>query len=90
MMELKRLDQEEVIDPDRDLGDPTMGQAFDLAVMKMKNGTLTKDEPNEKENCAIFWSFACHLDSFIWKFYNALKSYKLSDRNLFDINAKLI
>jgi len=54
MMELKRLDQEEVIDPDRDLGDPTMGQAFDLAVMKMKNGTLTKDEPNEKENCAIF------------------------------------
>lgn len=53
MMELKQLEQNQLVQPDPAL-DPTMGHAYGLAMTKLKNGTLKHEEPSDKENCTIF------------------------------------
>lgn len=53
MMELKQLEQNQLVEPDPAL-DPTMGHAYGLAMTKLKNGTLRHEEPSDKENCTIF------------------------------------
>lgn len=54
MIELKQLEQGQVVRPDVAHEDPTIGRAYGLAMAKLKNGTLTHEEPADKENCTIF------------------------------------
>ena len=53
MIELKQLEQNQA-QPEPVHVDPTLGEAYGLAMAKLKNGTLQPDEPADKENCTIF------------------------------------
>lgn len=54
VMELKQLEQNQLVRPDPTQTDPTIGHAYGLAMAKLKNGTLRHEEPADKENCTIF------------------------------------